>query len=557
MNAKLHHFVFSFLLIFGFSIQASAAHITGGTLTYRYIGDSTNISHHYEVKITLYKTLRYTALGFPSSTPICISSSCFPDLNITANLDPGYTTAGGPLTNYNCGETVSPDFTPIQKATYTNTVILPGVCSDYRFNHSVVCCRIGFSNITNISSYGPNANNIHLMAVLNNTFGNVSSPQFTTDPMESFCVNQNVTLLNTIQDVGQDSIHFQIGQIRSTGSDNCPEEPAFPIAVYASGFSREKPYGMVEDTIQINQSNGNITFTSTGITGSFIKVVTVTRYRYVAADSSYHVVSRIFRETLTSAVGTCSQPTVTSSILSTSSSSPVPNQKVDLVPTDKRVFFMGYTPEDSIIHNPSPTSFAYELPVLDYYCQDSTILIKMANNMAPDNFANTSFQIMGPDTQFVPIQDVSLGNPSASDELIISLAQPFQYNGWHFMLIVQDSANPLQTLCGFRLYPDTMLIAIWAEDCGGFVSTADFKDFRLNPKFFPNPANDELTLVNPASKGRVAYQFIDMRGIRTEEGWLEEAEEKTIDINRLKSGVYILEFILEDGRRFQHRLIKN
>ena len=66
---------------------AKASHLSGGDIQYRYIGDSTNIAHHYEVLLRVYRDV--TGVGLGNTQTVTITSSCYNNLSVTCNLIPG------------------------------------------------------------------------------------------------------------------------------------------------------------------------------------------------------------------------------------------------------------------------------------------------------------------------------------------------------------------------------------------------------------------------------------------------------------------------------------
>ena len=126
---------------FALAFQASATHITGGDIQYRYVGDSTGVAHQYEVTLRVYRDCSPNTSTFISGA-ISIESSCYATQNVTLPQ------INGPLAN---GEWAPPTYEDCVDAgtvkclairLFKGIVTLPGLCSDFLFTYDD-CCRPG------------------------------------------------------------------------------------------------------------------------------------------------------------------------------------------------------------------------------------------------------------------------------------------------------------------------------------------------------------------------------------------------------------------------------
>ena len=119
----------SFLAII---FHAQATHITGGDIQYRYIGDSTNVNHQYEVTLRVYRDCTPGTSTYISGN-ITIQSSCYANQSVTLPQIMGPLANGefNPPTYQDCVPQGSVKCLGIRY--FKGIVTLPGLCSDFKF----------------------------------------------------------------------------------------------------------------------------------------------------------------------------------------------------------------------------------------------------------------------------------------------------------------------------------------------------------------------------------------------------------------------------------------
>jgi hypothetical protein len=535
------------LLLTFFGLNLSATHNVGGEITYRYVGDSTGTPHQYEVNIVLYGSTRFTPLQLPNQQNFCITSSCFPNQTHTAFPAPGFSTAQ-PL---NIPSTPTINNNQESKKVYRTIVTLPGVCSDFRFQATTACCRL--PGATNISSFG-SSGSMFLFAYLNNTLGNNNSPVFTADPQINFCASNTVHMIQNVTESNGDSLTISFSNAR-TANNACANIASVASSTYATGFNSQKPFDTQGNAnISINQTNGNATFSSGALLGMYIFSMAVTEHRLNPIDSSYNIVGRVNREVLVYFIDCPPPPSPNPPFLRVGTqNNPSIHANKD-VSTDHRAFMMGFTPKDSSSLASSPTGFVYSLPNKDFECPDTVIHLQLEYPMVNQTIDPSYFYVVGPDTQAIPVVNIDFNHNAFSDEIYIELAQPLYLNGQHFIMALPDPAHPMAFMYGIE-FSDTMVFSLSATNCPENLSNTAFETTILQPRISPNPSTDFINMKNPNSS-RLSYEILDLRGSRYQVGEINAHSETTCQTAHLSSGVYLIIFTDEYGRRITQKMIK-
>jgi gliding motility-associated-like protein len=226
-----------------------ATHIYGGDLTYAWISGNT-----YSIKLTLYGDCAGDA--YPG---LRVSS---PQIRTFRNNSP----AG--VLMLTLDTTTIKEVTPVCKAEANNTTCkggtVPGIVryeysTTYTLNTTSNRWRFVFegtmgngqqagrsTSVTNLSASGI----MYLEAVLNNTTGNNTSPEFTSVPTPFFCVNQNQEYNQGAIDNDNDSLYFSLTAAISNGT---------PMS-YRTGYSATKPLSVVSNTFKFDNQTGQMTF---------------------------------------------------------------------------------------------------------------------------------------------------------------------------------------------------------------------------------------------------------------------------------------------------------
>ncbi|MCC5916833.1 MAG: gliding motility-associated C-terminal domain-containing protein [Cryomorphaceae bacterium] len=452
-------------LFLGQPQQADAAHLIGGELTYKYIGDSTNIPHHYRIDLVLHRTTRWTTLNLGASYQVCIRSSCHPNQTITVSYPQGFPSTGEPVPGQDeCVESASQDFTPVFQHLYTGTVILGGTCADYKFSHAMICCRIGIGNIVNYSANGGGGSTNYLEATLNNTQGENTSPQFVAPPAKSFCVSNFFTWSQASWEPDNDSIEYEFGTAMN-GPCNGPGQNM----IFAAGYSQPDPLGPAVTGLTINTTLGIFEFTTTTITGNFIVVIVVKELRLHPNGNFYYEVGSVMREMLINIVGTCLQATANGPRFDLS----IPGIYMDDTISTGVLGIIGnnypHPNADSVPNANSPTGYVMEWPVIEYDCFDSVITLEFETNVQCMSIteSGSEFRLVGPDSNLVPITFVDRNCNLALETKIVHLYlhQPLAKEGDHYMYIKEGTdGNTILNSCGFPM-DEFFALIIRVIDC--------------------------------------------------------------------------------------------
>ncbi|TVQ79602.1 MAG: T9SS C-terminal target domain-containing protein [Flavobacteriales bacterium] len=544
--------LFLILSLLTIGIKTHASHITGGEITYRYIGDSTGIANQYRVTLVQYSTNRWSAVQMPSSVSMCITSSCFPNQTTTLAVVQGFVSPGQIIDPQNCGNNLSGGALTTFKMVYEGNVILPGICHDFRFQAATPCCRISAASIANIANFGTTSQQLFLLAYLNNTLGHNNSPKFTTDPQTVYCANNRVNMIQNVTERDGDSLQFNFSNAR-TGGGNCASVSSLSNSVFAPGFSSEKPFDTQNNfSITINQVNGNASFHAGPLIGFYVYSLAILEYRLNAAGTDYQIVGRVNREILVSFVD-CNESPVSPHFLRRSIQGG-PGYTNSNISTDHRAFMMGFTPSDSAAFSTSPTGYAYALPNVNYNCPDSLIELVLRRPIVNLTADASQFYVVGPDTQAIVGEKLYFNNNAYSDTIYLKPSQPLRFNGQHFLVIIKDTLNPLLTICGSE-FADTIVYSLQASNCPDNLSVSSEITPQFRPTISPNPAEHTVSIFNPSS-GRLQFEIYDLQGRRYRTGEIEARSKTTCQITDLTSGVYVIVFHDEQGRRLTQKILR-
>ncbi len=546
--------VFS-LLFFSGVLQAST--LTGGEMTYRYIGDSTNVNHQYEVTLVIYRTSRWSTFMPPVSVPLCVTSSCFPDITFTMPAHAGFTPPGQFIDGNDC-VFPGPNTVTTSKMLYRTVVTLPGICHDFRFRSTPPISRVIANNVRNIQSWGTSGNHPHFLAYLNNTLGNNNSPQFTSDPQIGYCYGQSVNMIQNVAEVDGDSLVFSIVNSRSTSSSlgSCIQNSSLSNSVYSSNYSSERPFdshGGVN--ITIDETNGNISFFAGLSDGPFMLAIAILEYRMDPVDSSFQIVGRVSREVLVT-FEVCPGNQIGFSFLN-ESSSPVPQIGAYIhkpITTDNRVFFLGFQPSDSTASSLSPTGYFFSMLDVPFDCRDTLIDLHLSRAILNSSVNSDNIFVVGPDTQAIATQAVHFNNSALSDVITLELSQPLNFNGQHFIIFANDPQSPMINICGLE-FSDTLVFSLTASNCPDFVSTSDYQLKEADIKLSPNPTDGIVTIQN-ASPSLLNFTVFDLRGVGYHSGSIGSGLELSVDISELPAGMYIVSFVDEKGLVKRMKVVK-
>jgi gliding motility-associated-like protein len=412
------------LILLLFSFVGFGSHYAGGDIQYKYVGDSTGIAHHYKIILRLYRDA--SGIGMPATTNVTVSSSCFTNQNVPMTQQAGSGLVAPTL--FDCVTPGAAGTRTLEIYTYKGFVILPGVCSNFKFWWSD-CCRPG--GITNIfASNGTLGNDgFFFDADLNNTLGNNSSPIFVSEPVRAFCVNKSFNWAQTSVEYNGDSIHYQMINCREgvyPTQTNIPFDP---------GFSATQPVTSI--FFNINPKTGTINFRPT-TQEIDVMSVKITEYRFDSTFTVWYPVGSSSRDMMISISANCS-PLATQGVILDYN---FPGQYIDSVTM---------------------------LPAVDYNCGDSLVELNFVVKLDCESIAQdgSDFRLTNPLGQPIPIKRLSATCDvnQETKQIKVHLFKPLLVNGRYFLYSkTGNDGNTLTNKCGFPMDEfDTLVLIV--DDC--------------------------------------------------------------------------------------------
>lgn len=462
----------------GSHVQAS--HLVGGILTYKYIGDSTNIAHHYQVNVTVYRTTRWSSFSSVNGPPVCVSSSCFPNQTISLSVAPGWPLNGEPVSSsMDCVAPQSPNVINMIEHRLVGDVILPGTCSDFSFKYSFLCCRINTSLIANVSS-SPSGSN-RLDAHLNNTFGENTSPQYVfNEATFSFCENQSININHYADDPDGDSLRYLFTKPRI---GDCLESANY--ISFETMFTKSQPFSAVSPGVVLDSLTGNISFVSTSQTGHYNYAFKVEDYRWVSGLNQYVQVGSSYLEGMVSFAGQCLSSVVVGPQLK-NTNHPKQNFPIDIL---NRMEDPSLIPNADTVSGQGGIAEA-ALHKVDYNCLSTTIDLYFTTPIQCNTISTdgSEFRIMTADSILVPIL-AAIPNctfPQMTEHITVELYNPLPDNG-DFLASIRtgNDGNTLINMCGFEMPPHYTFV-IQSNDCPVF-STDKLNKNTVAMRIHPNP----------------------------------------------------------------------
>lgn len=454
--------VLATLCLLGFSNDAKASHLAGGEIWYEYAGTASH-PNRYDVYLIVYRDVSgITLCGSPAcSKTICITSSCFTNFNVTAQLQPFTVQPGSDTTLGSNGSIVTPELTDCVNPNSPDLVVtevykfyaqvdLPGTCSDITFSFS--------ENARNPSDNLQTTGNLYLEAVLNNTLGHNTSPKFLNPAAKSFCVGTPFVWSQAAVEPDQDSVRYDFGDALTGTCGNTPT----PIA-WAAGYSRTAPMSTING-INFDHRRGTLRFTASQQEVVVINI-TIEEFRYDPGLQQWLLIGTSVRD-LQVPVVSSSNCRVAAANGPQFSQGSYPNQPVS---SDSiKGYGIANISNDSTF-NSSTGEWEVNIPVIDYTCFSDLVSIEFddgvyCETVAPDG---SDFRIIGPDSIPRPVTGVidNCRPDLVTKNIDLVLHKPLDVNGDYFLIIKNgNDGNTLTNKCGFPL-KDFYLIIIRVADC--------------------------------------------------------------------------------------------
>ncbi len=445
-------------------------------MSYRFIGDSTGIPYHYTVGFKVYAVPDSALLN---SLVVFITSSCYSDTTITLNrVRPIPSWSGSRIDpKINCGDTVKSNGFEVFSHWYQQSIVLPGKCSNYKFEYNG-----GYrdSNLTNLVN--PSNSKFYFRAFLNNSMGPNTSARFISDPRSIFCENIPSFTQYAAIEPNQDSISFQlISALDSLG---------IPVN-YTSGLSFLNPI----------PSNGPFSLSKINPSqvGLYTLVLEASEYRHDTTFGLYTQVGSTFTEFNVRIENSCSK-----SLFSSAFGGPKVLRVIN-----------GVRCGDSII------SFKTDL-FQDYsLSQDGSEFRLIDGNSAPRPIIEANTQ----------------GRPDLlSDSIWLKLHAPLLANDTLLLYLKTGSDNnTLISPCGneFPAFDSAMVIV---NDCG--ITDVIEKEKTHIMSIYPNPTRNRFILETSEYQPQRIILF-DMQG-KELKSIKPNSTSSEIDISGFSSGVYLL-----------------
>ncbi|MGB0175829.1 MAG: PKD domain-containing protein [Owenweeksia sp.] len=270
-----------FLLFILFLTVSSgyAAHLVGGEITYKCIGNN-----DYEVTLTIYRDCFSSGAQFDplaSVTIYDINNNLIQDLEIPI-LSSSQLPVEAPN---NC--TTLPLTVCTERAIYRFITHLPPRSGGYVITHQRCCRNATIANIGNPDDWG----STYTTTIPSHDTACNSSPHFNDTPPVVLCINQPLNLDMSATDDDGDSLYYQLCNPLHGGGNNTTSPtgvfspkpdtaapPPYSPVPYSPGFSSQNPITSSNPIIQIDPLTGVLSGRPTAI-GQYVFAICVSEYR--------------------------------------------------------------------------------------------------------------------------------------------------------------------------------------------------------------------------------------------------------------------------------------
>lgn len=264
------------ILILLCSIASQSAHLVGGEISYRCLGNN-----NYEVKLVIYRDCQSNGAPFDDPAIITIYDG---SKNFIDNLYPSLHSARVlPITAPNSCTTL-PSFVCTAEGVYLDTVNLAPNSSGYTFSHQRCCRNASIDNVPNPSIWG----NTYTIEVPANANCN-SSPSFVNPPPVALCLNIATDIDMSVLETDGDSLTYSLcyplhggGNQTTVTGPNSPRPdtatpPPYQIVPFSGGFSAGQPIPG-NPAFSLNPNTGILSGTPSQI-GQYVFAICVQEWR--------------------------------------------------------------------------------------------------------------------------------------------------------------------------------------------------------------------------------------------------------------------------------------
>ncbi len=434
------------------TVDLQASHYSSGEIYYKW-RPTANDSNRYEVFVNFYRNNGGATIGNTPLT-ICITSSCFPNVNATfqkvlpppGQASPGDNQGGWLVPGLDeCANASDPTYKDLSIHKWSGFVSLPGTCGDFKFTASPPCCR---DQSTNLSA----SPNLYLEARLNNTLGNSSSPEIQAPAGKAFCLTQPgakpFQFIQAAIDADGDSILYRFGHPQS--GNNCG--PGTNIA-FSAGYTVNAPFPSSTGII-IDQSTGIFTF-SPNQQGSYVVKIIVEDWRFDPVTLQWLNIGNTVREIQIPVTANCNPASADGprlSLTAATNNASIQNYSQADIDSMKTQYGMREFRGDDSISNGTAT--VHQIPVFQgYQCFDSIVSIEFDNNIRCSSVDPTDFRLIGPDGIARPVVDVETNCQFLVTRVLdLKLNQPLDVDGTYVLQIRRgNDGTTLLNECGIEL----------------------------------------------------------------------------------------------------------
>jgi len=497
-----YYILMTFFLSLIAAEDIKATHLAGGEIFYRYIGDSTGIAHHYEITAIIYRDMDGSTTANPSigdNIDICFSSSFYTD--VTKTFSPVIPPAGErhPKSTFaypvpsldSCVSNLSSNFVDIGIFKWRGTVVLNGICSDWRLSFGYNARN---SDIDNLATTG----DMFIEAQLNNTFGPNSSPKFISPAATAFCIVQPndppFVWIQQITEADGDSVRITLDYpLDGTGCG-----PGVPYA-YDLGrnpnYSPTNPITTHNNVFNIDEATGTFTFSPSTPEVAAINIV-AKEYKFDTQLLQWVVVGTSSRDLQCIISANCKSNVISGPVVDLSSGTGI---SIEPIQTDS-IYSKYDIPKVGNDSTLTSNGYSIDIPVIAYNCFDNSIDLSFDIGVNCSSISTSDFRVIGPDSVVRPIADAqfSCNTSNNTRKISLSLHQPLDVNG-DFMLYVKTGhdGNTLTNQCGFELAEFYVMI-IRVNDCPILdyemknVSVVDDKEIKIEWEADPSSFNPNL-----------------------------------------------------------------
>ena len=276
---KKYKLIFLLVALFFIGFKASATHIIGGEVNYKYLG-----SNNYEISITMYRDCLTGQADYDVNANVGIFDASGAPLQLLSVPFPGSDTVKAEI-NYHCGidnlDSLAATIC-VERAIYTFQVNLPPRAGGYTIAYQRCCRNAGILNIMNPDDTGDT-----FLAQIPDTalYGHDSNPAFINWPPAFVCQNLPISIDHSAIDIDGDSLVYALCTPYEGASTLNPMPLTLPefTPLFTSVVWKNPPYSesdMLGGTpkLTIDPRTGLLTGIATTL-GRFVVGVCVEEYR--------------------------------------------------------------------------------------------------------------------------------------------------------------------------------------------------------------------------------------------------------------------------------------